>query len=271
MYLKNRLAGFVMLSCLFSFASVAESTARDLGSEQSTRLAADAVTRGYVGPAGDLYRLDVPAASVVTLDVMTPAIDGNSIALLWEGAEPLGAAYRSATRWVVEVSRPRTLELRVVARHPGRYKIVSRLTAQPSGAPTKTDPEVVDPEPEPDGFGIGPVTGCGSLGPADDHGDTLSCATPLVIGEPADGTVGNAWGDDVDVFVLDFDRVTFVELDLRGDATLTFESAAGNRLAMTETASGARFLSLSPGRYFARVEGLGVDAAYELRAASRSW
>ena len=268
---KKQLVGLAVLSCLFSFVSVAESTSRAVSPERSTRLAVDGVTRGYTSPEGDLYRLDVPAATVVTLDVMAPAVDGNSIALLWEGAEPLDAVYRSATRWVVEVSRPRTLELRVVTRHPGRYKIVSQLTARLSAGPTKTDPEVVDPEPEPDGFAIGPITGCGSAGPVDDHGDTLSCATPLAVGDSTGGTVGNSWGDDVDVFVLDVDRVTFVELDLRGDAILTLESAAGNRLAMTEEAAGLRFLSLSPGRYVARVEGRGIDADYELRAASRSW
>ena len=102
MCLKNRVVCFVMVSSLFSFVSVAESKARIEGSERGAWLAADAVTRGYAGPTGDLYRIDVPGAAVITLGVMTPAVEENAITMLWEGTEPLDAVYRSATRWVVE-------------------------------------------------------------------------------------------------------------------------------------------------------------------------
>ena len=249
--------------------------AEALGKE-GMNLTANTVIRGYTGAESDLYELDVPSAAIVSLDVMTPAIEENPVKLNLFAGSDTAILHRSATRLVLDVATPGILGLSVTTRSPGRYKLVTNLTEVPvSRDPfTKTEPETVDPEPEPDGLLAEPATAndtCGLEGRSDDHGDTPSCATQLTVGSRVAGEVDNAWGDDVDVFILTLGDVTTVEWTLAGDVTATFEDFAGNRLAITEDTPKTWTATLSPGNYLVRVEGVGAAATYELRATPRPW
>ena len=143
----------------------------------------------------------------------------------------------------------------------------------PSGV-LKTEPEILDPDPDGQiahgvpGLGAGfrqvlvfePICRPTEL---DDHGDTMSCATPLALGRDFTGELANGWGDDRDVFSFQVNEVATVELllvaEVRGFA-VELTDAAGQRLATErlepDDGTSAHLAStLAPGRYFFHVNG----------------
>lgn len=166
---------------------------------------------------------------------------------------------------------------------PGGRRLASLTTLYFSSPAEKGDPEDVDPDP---GSFTAPSPGdveqVSYYAPTcrqaelDDHGDTMACATPVVMTPAASvaGEIGNGHGDDVDVFVLTFPELTTVELTTTGDADTfgTLYDRSGQLLATDDDSAGARHFrivaTLAPGRYFVRVEGGGAaEGAYELRVA----
>jgi hypothetical protein len=116
------------------------------------------ILRGYAGAEAELFRLDVSSPGVVTLDVMTPRVDENPVKLevlesgvLDSGCVEMGTTVveRSAAHLVLDVDAPRTFYLRVATRWPGRYKLVTSSTSLRQALSLKTDPEEVDPDPDP--------------------------------------------------------------------------------------------------------------------------
>ena len=111
-------------------------------------------------------------------------------------------------------------------------------------------------EPDPD-----PLSGsqCHST-EVDDHGDTLTCATPLRLGDRTGGEISNDWGDDEDVFTFVLTELAAVEIETAGetDTAGTLYDRHAQRLAVGDDGRDGNFRivrTLVPGRYFVRVEG----------------
>ncbi len=158
----------------------------------------------------------------------------------------------------------------------GGRLLASFLTVQLSESwSRKGDPEDVDPDPDArTGDGTGSVLrrllhyqpNC-RQGEVDDHGDTMSCATPLVLGRPTAGEIGIAWGDD-DVFVLILSEVTTVEITVTAGFSGELLDRFGQRLAADYGDQVRIVRTLAPGRYFFRVAG--DEGTYEISATVRA-
>jgi hypothetical protein len=136
----------------------------------------------------------------------------------------------------------------------------------------KGDPD--ESEPEPDPLVAGPLAElrriCGQTR-ADDHGDTLRCATPIALGREVRAEVGNDWGDDADLFAFTVGELTSVLIETTGvtDTAGGLYDANGYLLRTAGGGgSGENFRivkTLSPGRYFVRVAGgVGAEGPYGL-------
>ncbi len=150
----------------------------------------------------------------------------------------------------------------------GELEIESEGLRAACGLPDGKSEEDGELEIESEGI----VTGCG-LGTAqlrqalcrstDDHGDAMTCATPL--GRRPSAELGNGWGDDVDVFRFSIGRWRTVEIATSGglETRGALFDAAGQRL---DTAAGDGFRlvrTLRPGTYYVQVSG-DVPGSYEL-------
>ncbi|MEM9555833.1 MAG: hypothetical protein AAGC60_16380 [Acidobacteriota bacterium] len=163
----------------------------------------------------------------------------------------------------------------------------------------KTEPEIIDPDPDglaaPDSDGASAALHRVMLYEptcrrpiADDHGDTLACATPLTFARAVGGELGNAYGDDRDVFSFELGRVERIAIALAGvsrdevakgrarlDASVTLTDAAGRRLAQRtagttspRSTTGLELgATLPPGRYSVQVSGSAGRYALTLTTA----
>ncbi len=110
---------------------------------------------------------------------------------------------------------------------------------------------------------------------ADDHGDSLLCASSLSIGLPRIGEIGNAFGNDRDVFGFEQRQQRTVMITSAGsaDTAVALYDARGLALAMDDDSGaqqGARIvLTLPPGHYFVVVSGsLGSEGEYRLKVTA---
>lgn len=136
------------------------------------------------------------------------------------------------------------------------------------------DPDEHEPIPDPivDPSEVSSIKDLCRRNRADDHSDTFLCATSINLGQDVMAQTHNPWGDDEDVFTFVIEELTTVRLSTTGNSNFfgSLHDHAGNRLkAAGGSASGANFRivkTLSPGRYFVRVEGTdGTEGAYGLR------
>ena len=105
----------------------------------------------------------------------------------------------------------------------------------------------------------------------DDHGDVSWCATPVQPGQDVTAEIRNDWGDDSDYFTFVVEELASVSIETtQGSDTFgTLYDRNGYRLS-TGGGDGLRqgfrmVKTLSPGRYFVRVEGQGgAEGAYGL-------
>ena len=107
---------------------------------------------------------------------------------------------------------------------------------------------------------------------ADDHGDTLRCATTLEAGFEMAAKIENDWSDDRDVFVFQIDALTSVEVEVTGssDLVVALYESSGNRLGTANSPTekhGFRFArTLTPGFYYVATESrYGLPIGYQLR------
>lgn len=308
--------------------------------ESVTELQRNATLHGYA--SGDesvlLFRLRLPVAGVVTVDLATPAPRGPMAKIdLFHGDASI--LEQSATHLALAAGAARTLYFRAATEDSqevlGSYKLTTsfveaevvqdeigsavRRRFYAAGVDRKSDPEDVNPDPnavraggrrllasvlfplsaspakksDPEDVDPDPNAAraetlvqeqvlyyeetCVPAGEADDHGDTVSCASPLVLGRSVGGEIGNAWGDDGDVFELVLSGLTTVEIATSGgsDTYGTLFDHRGQRLAVDDDGAGdGNFrivTTLGPGRYFVRVESAAAADAYELLATARSW
>lgn len=341
---KPSLPYIFLLAALAILTGADRAAALEWDVEDAPEIDANAVLRGYAGEhENPVFRLELPAAGVATVDLATAA--DRAAAKLAQWPAP-GAVIleQSATHLAFAVREPGTVFLRVSAEDPreplGRYKLttsfvaarvleessflpsgdrVTRTSFRAAGPAAKGDPEDVDPDPnsatlasrgrrlasfmtlrpalaekgdpedvDPDPnsatFGVPDravveqvlsyAAACrrADASEIDDHGDTMACATPLALGSSAAGEIGNAHGDDADVFVLTLTELATIELATIGEADTfgVLSDRNGQRLAVDDDGGGERnfriLATLAPGRYFLRVEGAGAEGAYELRA-----
>jgi len=103
---------------------------------------------------------------------------------------------------------------------------------------------------------------------ADDHGDTLACATPFE--HRATGEFANGWGDDVDVFRFEVHRwqtveiIITAELDTHGMLFDRRGQGLGSDDGGGEDESFRLVRTLGPGTYFVGVEEMGSEGSYSL-------
>jgi hypothetical protein len=94
-------------------------------------------------------------------------------------------------------------------------------------------------------------------GETDDHGGSVLCPTPLVLGESAEGVLSNPYGDDEDFLSFVLTAQEAVEILLTGGGSLTLYDGAGQRL---EKGATRIVRTLGRGRYHVRVaDGDGVS------------
>jgi hypothetical protein len=130
-------------------------------------------------------------------------------------------------------------------------------------------------EPDPDPFAIDPCDPSrrrvcfGSV--ADDYADTLGCAAIVALGRPVSAALGDGWQDDGDLFAFHVDEPATVWIESTGasDTVGGLYDRYGNRLRSDDDSGAAANFrivkSLTPGWYFARVEGGAGDVGtYEL-------
>ena len=130
----------------------------------------------------------------------------------------------------------------VLTLHPvSALKAAQKITVPGPDGP-EVEPEIIDPDP--DGL---TASSAGETLPAlrqvlffeptcrrtstDDHGDTLSCSTPLVSGRSVVGELTNEWGDDSDVFSFQLTEASQVEF------VLVAESVGVTQLLLDSKAS----------------------------------
>ncbi|MCP4662704.1 MAG: hypothetical protein GY856_45505 [bacterium] len=143
---------------------------------------------------------------------------------------------------------------------------------------SEADPDPL-PIPIPGAFPV-PIkvfAGC-YLSGVDDHGDALSCATPLRLGENMGGELHHGFGDDVDTLTFALTAQQTVRIETTGDADTVGElyDRRGHRLAAADDGGSDgnfRFVrTLGAGRYFVRVAaGPGGEGAYHVVVEPLSW
>lgn len=267
-------------------------------------LTLDSTLRGGAGaaPAPEIFRIDIPSAGLLTLDVSAPACGPQPKLAFLGGLGPVEDAVATVGRTgfllveatpqslVVAVAKGGSYLLVVSAEDPARplsgYTL--RNAFMPGAAvrssgrradPRRRDPsrrlsptplkdvEEIEYEADPD---------LGELCPpaeADDHGDTALCATWLPLGGEAAGTLGNAFGDDEDyfLFVLEDQATVAIEL-VAGEASFgILYDERQQRLSACDgrRPAGSRLVrTLGPGRYFVRVGSAnGAEEPFLLRVS----
>ncbi len=219
------------------------------------------------------YRAEVPV--VIALEVSKPLTgrDGAGEPLLTVcdltkngGADVL---QRSPTRQVLLVHSPGDVSFRVTSQDPLRPAGPVKVTAV-SAAGGLVAKDIEEMEPEPESPLVCPIE--------DDHADTMACATPLAVPGTAAGEIGNAWGDDADVFRLELGEDQTVVIQSQGvtDTVGGLFNEQGQLLEMDDDGGeGANFRlvkALVSGLYFVRVEGSqGTEGPYSLTAETQSW
>lgn len=236
--------------------------------------------RGFAGESGraELFRLEIPAAGILTLEVAVPITASVSPKLGFlpgdcgELAPVARVLTRSPHRLTLAVPSSGAYFFRTAAQDSnvplGEYRLDSRFWP---ATWVKTVLEEVDPNP------ADPVaSGCRPIG-ADDHADTFTCATLVEWGESISGELGNGWGDDVDVLAFSLDELTTVEIAASGTVE-TFGALydrSGQRLASDTDPSDPGFhlaKTLSPGHYWVRVAGEPMmEGSYTLMLTARDW
>ena len=100
------------------------------GCAAAAALEPNGLVRGWADAEAELFRLDLPSAGLVTLDVMTPRVEENPVKLelssnVCAGGNPGKGTVveRSAGHLVLAMRGPGTLWLRAATRVPGRYKL----------------------------------------------------------------------------------------------------------------------------------------------------
>ncbi len=266
---------------------------------------------GLIGDS-HCYRLDLPAPGWWHLSLTSPANGGSRahFEILDDAGSQasLQTVERSATERLTFMP-PGNWWIRVTAEDPIRpipaYRLTSRFVEAPPWLKSEEDGEL---EIESEGLaaGCGPAifkseddgeleieseglaTGCGNpaaggpaagirqalcdTGGAEDHGDTLACATALRC--RAYGELANGWGDDADVFRFRLGRWQTIEIATSGGPGTHGELfAAGGRRLDVAGGAGDDFRlvrTLPPGTYFLRVTGDAAGSyALELRDLDR--
>ncbi len=136
----------------------------------------------------------------------------------------------------------------------------------------KGDPDESEPEPDPLVFPpLSELPRVCRQTRVDDHGGTFRCATPIALGREVRAEVDNGWGDDEDLFTFAVKELTSVRIETTGssDTVGGLYDGDGYRLRVDDDGgSGGNFRivkTLSPGRYFVRVEGgAGAEGLYGL-------
>ncbi len=266
---------------------------------------------GYMQGDSHFFKLDIPAAGLVTLDVAVPGFAEveAKLGLLSRGCGPSPSPGEPAvieqtpTRLALIADAPGTYVFAVAAQDPrsvlGQYKLTAGFVAakmlgrQAFEWGFAKDGEEDDDELEIDpdlkhGLRPGVQTFWDTPHPAsrqlcrrlelDDHGDTFACATPLHPGSKVTATILGSWGDDQDLFVFTLTEARTVQLATSGptDTFGVLHDADRHRLATDDDGGeGDNFRivkTLSPGLYFVRVEGAhAAEGAYTLLAEARSW
>lgn len=256
-------------------------------------------THGDASGAPQLYAVEIPAAGLLVVEVAVPGSAEVEAKLDLVAGEGLTRIAESPTRLVVAARSSGTVTFGLAAQDPrralGRYKLMSGFVPAPSAQPfpEKTtegeeDEEELEIEPNSDSPSVpppplqlaratfdSPWPDLCRQGEGDDHGDTLTCATPLDPDRTVAAEIRNRWGDDADVFRLRLTELRTVEVATSGDAD-TFGSLYdrhGHRLATDDDGGAGRNFrivkTLSPGLYYLRIEGPhAAEGCYLLETSS---
>lgn len=264
-------------------------------------------SHGDLSGRPQIFRVQVPAAGLLTLDVTVPGAAEAEARLGFFGAaceQPssgvaaLGLVEQTPTRVVLATAAPGAFRVAVAAQDPrtrlGRYRVTAGFVAARylTRSPTlekdgggESDDEL---ETEPDVQGDDPMEKngdnpewsrqlCGQR-KIDDHGDTVLCATRLSLGERVAGEIFNSWGDDHDLFRFRLLAPRTVDIATVGttDTFGTLYSHDGHRLAADDDGGhhdNFRIVkTLSPGLYYVQVEGSQAsEGSYQVLVDARLW
>ncbi len=267
-------------------------------------------THGEASGEPQRFAVEIAEAGLLVLEVAVPGSAAVEAKLDLFAGEGLTRIEESPTRLVLVVAAGSsgTVSFGVAAQDPrrglGRYKLTSgfvalashqgeRFAASPPPFAEKTtegeegeegeedeeeleiEPNFASPSPPPplppaQAAFPSPWPDLCRQGEGDDHGDTLTCATPLHPGRSVAAEIRNRWSDDEDVFRLRLTEMRTVEVATSGD-TDTFGSlydGHGHRLAAADDGgAGSNFRivkTLSPGLYYLRIEGADAAEGYYL-------
>ncbi len=260
-----------------------------------------------LGGESHFFKLEVPEAGLVTLDVAVPgpALGEAKIGLFHRDCgrtNPLPSEFamieRTPTRLALFAKVPGTYLFAVAAQSSqsilSQYRVTAGfVTADVLGRITigklgEDDNELdlepdADPDPPPglwfldDDLQVAMQKLCQQL-KIDDHGDTFACATLLGPQPKETGTILNSWGDDQDFFLFMLTETHTIQIATTGptDTFGTLYDRHGHRLAMGDSGgSGDNFRivkTLSPGYYFVRVEGSrAAEGPYTILVQSQAW
>ncbi len=256
---------------------IAFSAAADRGCQNAELFTLPGTWRGVLAEGGEAQwlRFEVLAPVVVVLDVTAP-LTAPAEPLLTVGhcglqKRPGGFTWieRSATRQVLFVHTPGAFFARVKTQDEDRPLGPYKVTATLADVVFFTR-DIEEMEPEPESPLVCPIE--------DDHADTMACATPLAVPGTAVGEIGNAWGDDADVFRLELGEDQTVVIQSQGvtDTVGGLFNEQGQLLELDDDGGeGANFRlvkALVSGLYFVRVEGSqGAEGPYSLTAETLSW
>ncbi len=249
----------------------------------------------------EVFRIEVPAPGILTLDVSAPACEPSQPKLTFLGTSDASSGAGAGNRvrsidlvretpqsLVVDIPTPGNYFLAVSAEDPAQllkdYRIRNTFIAD-SRIPTETykvktspdgtpeisffeafkDVEEEEDETDPDLLGLCP------LGEIDDHGDTPHCATPLESGSATGGRIENGFGDDEDYFIFALEAQETVAIETtegQGRVGVLYDERH-QRLTSCDgrTSSDVRIVrTLGPGRYYVRIESPdGTEGPYRLR------
>jgi len=251
----------------------------------------DAAMSHHVAHASEsqCFAIYAPAAGILMAEVNVPAWSPVEPRLELRGAVELTYLDRSPTSALVDVRAAGDYLVCVDAQQPELsledYEVAIGF-AEAADAPAVKggDPEEDEPDPDTNPLLSSPLDALmarravralcrHSL--ADDHGDTLRCATPVRPGREVAAEIRNGLGDDDDVFVFTLDELRTVSIETAGDLD-TFGGLYDHRGYRLKTADdggeGGSFRivkTLSPGRYFVRVGSRdGMEGPYRLSIAA---
>jgi hypothetical protein len=257
----------------------------------------DAISRRVVSsPEPQCFETYAPAAGILVAEVSVPAwsqaeprldLLGRNESAPQEGIAELAYLERSPGSAVVDVRVPGDYLVCVDAQQPELslegYKVAIGFAAvRPANAPAVKggDPEEDEPDPDTDPLRLDcsdrstarrAVRDLCRLSLADDHGDTMQCASPVRPGRELSAEIRNGLGDDDDFFVFALEELRTVRIGTTGDLD-TFGGLydrRGYRLKTADDGGAAgnfRLVkTLSPGRYFVRVASRdGLEGPYGL-------